>query len=368
MDARALVGELPIRIGKDTPIPKDTRHFRSVQLEYRDGVLRWVVPPVVHQKVWKLGLMSATLECDLLRRVFPDAEVHALAPVDWVDGAKVYQQRTHKVPRRTVYERESAGELVGFSSTGERLWHLVEHGIRTSPEKTHGIISYKQVLEWIAPEIKELGIDAVANFGGLVGLDTKFENVDTLWILFSPELPPGEIEWRSKMVFGNDDTPLSFSRDDQGNWEDARVQQVYDAGVIAELVQAVGRARLVLYPKAVVILSAHRLPGITERAVLFDETDWEVATRLENLAKVVADREATAAKLQTVADFAQAYGCSDRQARRLWEQAGGKEKQQQTKAERNAEIRRRHAADETQQQIADALGIGIATVNRVLKS
>jgi len=294
-------------------------------MAYRDGVLRWMVPPVVHKRVWKLGLMSATLEGELLRRALPDAEMHDLSPVDWVDGARVYQLRTHKAPRRTVYARDDDGDLIGFSATGQRLWHSVEQEIRSTPEKKHAIISYKQVLEWIKPEIEELEIEAVANFGGLVGLDTKFENVDTLWVLFSPELPPSEVEWRAKMLFGNDEKVLSFDRSDTGDFLDARVQQVYDAGVISELVQAVGRARLLLHASEVVILSAHFLQGITDRAVLFDETDWEVAGGLSNLPSVVADREAAETELKTVADFQQAFRCSERHARRLWEQAGGKE-------------------------------------------
>lgn len=301
-------------------------------MAYHDGVLRWVVPPVVHEKVWKLGLMSATLDGALLPRAVPDAEMHDLPPVDWKAGAEVYQLRTHKAPRRTVYELEKVevdGKEkwvpIGFSDTGQRLWHLVEQEIRSTPDKKHGIISYKQVLEWIQPEIEELEIEAVANYGGLVGLDTKFENVDTLWLLFAPEVPPSELEWNARMVFGNDTEPLSFERDESGNWADARVQQVFDACVIAELVQAVGRARLVLYAKRVVIVSALPLPGITQRAVLFDETDWEIAGGLANLASTVADRETAESELKTVADFQQAYGCSERHARRLWEQAGGKE-------------------------------------------
>lgn len=301
-------------------------------MAYHDGVLRWVVPPVVHEKVWKLGLMSATLDGALLPRAVPDSEMHDLPPVDWKAGAEVYQLRTHKAPRRTVYELEKVevdGKEkwvpIGFSDTGQRLWHLVEQEIRSTPDKKHGIISYKQVLEWIQPEIEELEIEAVANYGGLVGLDTKFENVDTLWLLFAPEVPPSELEWNARMVFGNDTEPLSFERDEGGNWVDARVEQVFDACVIAELVQAVGRARLVLYAKRVVIVSALPLPGITERAVLFDETDWEIAGGLANLASTVADRETAESELKTVADFQQAYGCSERHARRLWEQAGGKE-------------------------------------------
>lgn len=353
-------------------------------MAYREGVLRWMVPPVVHQRVWKLGLMSATLDGELLRRALPDAEMHDLPPVDWVDGARVYQLRTHKAPRRTVYERADDGNLIGFSSTGQRLWHSVEQEIRSTPEKKHAIISYKQVLEWIRPEIEELEIAAVANFGGLVGLDTKFENVDTLWVLFSPELPPSEVEWRAKMLFGNDDATLprqwnqkrkkwELARDVDGNYTDLRVQKIYDAGVISELVQAVGRARLLLHASEVVILSAHSLQGITDRAVLFDETDWEVAGGLSNLARVVAEREQAESKAaeltgeNTVADFQQAYGCSERHARRLWEEAGGKDSKADKDAELLQHIEKQKAQNIGERKIAKMLGISRGKLQGILR-
>lgn len=344
-------------------------------MAYHGGVLRWVVPPVVDEKVWKLGFMSATLNGELLQRALPDAEMHDLPPVGWEDGAEVYQLRTHKAPRRTVYELEKSevdGKEkwvpMGFSDTGRRLWHLAEQEIRSTPEKRHGIISYKQVLEWITPEISELGVEAVANFGGLVGLDTKFENVDTLWVLFAPEVPPSELEWNARMVFGNDTERLSFERGEDGHWIDGRVQQVFDACVIAELVQAVGRGRLVLYAKRVVVVSAHHLPGITERAVLFDETDWEVAGGLANLASVVADREAAELEVSDdVRAYAEATGVSKRWAYKQTEKARKK-----SKADTDAELLRlileRKAEGIGERKIATKLGISYGKVRSLLKN
>lgn len=157
-----------------------------------------------------------------------------------------------------------------------------------------------------------------------------------LWIVFAPEIPPYETKLRAKMLFGNDDITLDMNRDPvTGTFVDERMQLVYDAGVIAELIQAVGRARLNRSPRTVVILSSHNLPGITDRkeTYLFDETDFEVANGLEDLAKVVKQREKdeierdnNISTLKTITDFQIAYNVSNRQARRLWELEGGKEK------------------------------------------
>ena len=125
--------------------------------------------------------------------------------------------------------------------------------------------------------------------------------------------------------------------------------------------QAIGRGRLVSRPVAVVVWCSHHLPGITDReqTILFDEVDWQQAEGdLEKLQVVVSARESGDAHA-----YASATGQSESTAYRQTA-----EKRQQTKAERNAEIRVRAFRGETQQAIADALGIGLATVNRVLKS
>ena len=199
-----------------------------------------------------------------------------------------------------------------------------------------------------------------------MGLDTHFKDVEVLHILFSPELPLTEVEYKAKMLFGDETERLSFDRDADGHYIDARLQACYEDGVISELLQAIGRGRLVSKPVTVVIWCSHYLPGITDReqTLLFDEIDWHEADGdIEKLAEVVKAREA--AELNgDVQAYAEATGQSERTARRQTQQT-----RQQTKAERNAEIVRRYAGGdgETQQEIADALRVNVATVNRVLK-
>ena len=137
--------------------------------------------------------------------------------------------------------------------------------------------------------------------------------------------------------------------------------------MISELLQAIGRGRLVSKAITIVIWCSHHLPGITDReqTLPFDEVDWhEAEGDISKLADVIEAREA-AAQSGDVQAYAAATGQSQRTARRHTQ-----EQRKQTKAERNAEIKRRYAggAGETQQQIADALNIGLATVNRVLNS
>ena len=340
----------------------------DMPMKYENDTLTFLFPPLPMKTRARMGFMSATLQETLFRRAFQtrqekreDVSFHDSGLTEWHPEARVYQLRTNRNPRATVYHSKEGTDDSLLSASGVGFWELVKADL-ANPKR--GLISYKAVL---AEKQTELEGIPTANFGGLVGLDTHFKDVEVLHILFSPEIPPAAVEFKAKALFGDDGLqPLSFERDANGQYTDARVQQCYDAGVISELDQAIGRGRLVSKPVTVVIWCSHYLPGITDReqTLLFDELDWHEADgENEKLAAVVATREA-AEQNGDVQAYAEATGQSERTARRQTEQS-----RKQSKADRNAEIHRRYAggAGETQQEIADALRIGLATVNRVLK-
>ena len=325
---------------------------------YPDGTLTFYLPPMPMKTRARMGFMSATLNETFFRRVMDNREkkrgdvgFHDTGLTEWHPEAKVYQLRTNRNPRATAYTPKGErvdGELL--SATGEFYWQLVADDLKN---ENRGLITYKALLG--ASSFGE-GV-TTANFGGLVGLDTHFEGVEVLHILFSPELPLTEVEFKAKMLFGDDTEPLSFDRDADGHYIDTRLQACYSDGVISELQQAIGRGRLVSKPVTVVIWCSHYLPGITDRkqTTLFDELDWHEADGdIEKLGAVVATRE-EAEQNGDVQAYAEATGQSERTARRQTEDA-----RQQSKSDRNAEIVSRYAggAGETQQEIADALGIG----------
>lgn len=121
--------------------------------------------------------------------------------------------------------------------------------------------------------------------------------------------------------------------------------------------QAAMRLRPNIHEKKIIVFLTAEPVDIPVTPVAFSLSDgngfdgnW--ATFVENLQK----REDA-----SVAELVDA-GVSERTAQRLTELT-----RKQKKADRNAEILRRDTAGETQQQIKEALGIGLATVNRVLK-
>ena len=173
------------------------------------------------------------------------------------------------------------------------------------------------------------------------------------------------------MMFGNDTEPLCYDRDDNGNYTDPRLQACYDDGVIAELLQATGRGRLVSRPVIIVIWCSHFLPGVTDRSQcdLFDENDWQQADGdIQRLAEVVQSRE-EAEQRGDVQAHMEATGQSQRAAYYQTEQ-----KREQNKADRDAERLQRILELKAQQpdlgerKIAEQLGISYGKVRSLLKN
>ena len=143
-------------------------------IRYLDGTLSFVIPPRILDSVDKAIFMSATLDLDLFKRAFPEAETDNTPPIELAKGAGIYQLRTNRNPRRTVF-KFADGQPVGLSDAGESYWRMMVDEITRTPDTKHAIITYKPVLEWkrneIASDLSELdNIVATAHFGNLVGL------------------------------------------------------------------------------------------------------------------------------------------------------------------------------------------------------
>lgn len=315
-------------------------HYRrdeDMPMVYAGDTLTFYVRPQLHSEVERLCIMSATLDSRLLKKVFgADTDVYDAPPTEWHKEGRVFQLSTHRAPRRTVYRYED-GAAAGLSATGHRLWSMVEKGIRQYPDKRHALITYKQVLEWLSVEVSELEL-VTGHYGGMAGLDAKFEECDVFWILFAPFIPPDALKMKARILYGDDDISLCFDRNSDGEFIDERVQAVFEQCVCAELIQAVGRARLVLFGKIVVLLSAIHLFGITDRAVLFDEVDFADADAdFGRLAEVVSAREKAQSEAGTDVDKVQdAEGCSERSAYRKTQSARQKDRDVEDASYRSA--------------------------------
>ena len=231
------------------------------------------------------------------------------------------------------------------------------------------------MIESHADELEANGIIA-GHFGNLLGLDQHFKrDTDTpivLHILGSPDTPPDITAHHFNLLYGGQGIPVNTERDDTtGEYKDSTVQEVYEAGVKAELMQAVGRAGLVKNGSTVVIWTSHELPSVTHRdqTHLFDEGDWRNADgNLDTLPTVIEERHRREQEAEQAAQagnteaVAQATGQSERTARRKTKPA-----RDRRKAERNTTIARLHSEGLSQAEIAEKVEVSQPTVSRIIK-
>ena len=264
------------------PRPDDT------PISYDGESLNFYLPPEPHPAIDKLIMMSATAEKAIIRdKVFPDREVQVIdsEPAKWMHGTQVFQIRTGRYPRASVLDNEN--NLKGF---GIHAWEATIAEIERTPDKTHAVITYQVIVDNL-----ELPAGTIsAHYGAAEGENERYATAVVFWILFDPRLPPHEVERRARAIYGRDAEPLDYDYDDETRtYSDRRLQEIADQHAVGELIQVVGRARLVRRKDiTVVIMTGRELPGISGRAetTLFDLEDLITAEGLENLKNRVHER------------------------------------------------------------------------------
>ena len=286
-----------------TPFQQLKAFFERYQREadapiwYDKGVLKWVIPPVVHSRVKHLVCMSATLQCEGFKRAFDGVETAFIEtpPTRWVKDKPAFQNRTGKYPRGTLLDsvRNENGkyEYVSLSKSGKRYLEIIENEVARDKSVRHVLITFDFIVNEYGKELTENHKNlSVLSFHKMEGLDFT-ESGMVFWIFGCPEVSEDIVARRAKVLYGNDDVPLCYERDnDSGEYVDKRVQLCWSSEVVARLQQAVGRARLNRLANTVIVFSNVLIPDFTDRAVGFVPEDLEVAGGLPNLEKVALER------------------------------------------------------------------------------
>ena len=276
-------------------------HYPRTQdtpIHYDGEILRFYLPPEIHPSIDKIIMMSATAEVEIIEsRVFPDRYIDTIdaEPAQWKAGNQVFQIKSGKYPRASVLGPDGY-----LNATGEKFIDIAISEIERSPEKRHAIITYKQIAVHYAHAYPQV---TWAHYGAAEGENEKFADCDVFWILFDPRIPPHEVERRAKLIFGRDRILLDYEYDKEaGVYKDERVQTIADSYAEAELIQAIGRARLVRRSGVQVIVIAGRdIPGFSGReaeTMLFDMNDWAAAGNLDNLEAAIKKRQNAAEKAE----------------------------------------------------------------------
>ena len=352
--------------------------IEDTPISYHAGVLRFNLPPVPHPSIDKFVMMSATAETAIIREnIFPDTDISEIETgyTQWESGNSVFQIRTGRYPRQSVINAE--GEIVGF---GRKALDALISESASHPDKQFTVITYKSVEENYAAEVPN-NVD-FAHYGGVEGENQRFQDTDSFWIMFDPRLPPHEVKHRAQLYYGRDASPLNYKYQENG-YVDTRLQRISDQYAEAELIQAIGRARLVRRSGVEVIIMCGRdIKGVSgrEETVLFDLADLHKAGSVADLRETVQSRQqsesdtlaeinAMLAEGESLESVQNHFGISERamgNIRPMLEMPTATEKKSVS-----ADLKERAIAMKaegmTQTAIANALGIGQATVSRHLK-
>ncbi len=275
-------------------------HYPRTQdtpIHYDGEILRFYLPPEIHPSIDKIIMMSATAEVKIIAsKVFPDRYIDIIdaEPAKWEQGNQVFQIKSGKYPRASVLGPDGY-----LNDTGEKLMDTALTEIERTPHKRHAIITYKKTADHYTHAYPQV---TWAHYGAAEGENERFRGCDVFWILFDPRIPPHEVKRRAQMIFGRDRIPLNYEYDkERGTYKDERVQGIAESYAVAELIQAIGRARLVRRSGVqVVIMTGREIPGISGRAEtrLFDLNDWTDAGNLDNLEATVQNRQDAADKAE----------------------------------------------------------------------
>ena len=359
---------------------KQYPRIQDTPISYRGGVLTFYLPPVPHPEIDKFVMMSATAETSIIRdKIFADKNVKVIDPgyTQWAEGNAVYQVKSGKYPRKSVLSAD--GELVGF---GRKALDALIAEASERDDESFTLITYKSVEDNYADELP--ANVQVAHYGAIEGENERFQDTDSFWIMFDPRLPPYEVIRRAQMFFGKDEKPLCYEYDeDSAIYTDPRLKLISDRASEGELIQAIGRARLVRRTGVeVVIMCGRDIPGISARreTVLFDLSDLATAGSIANLSNTVsATREQEADSLpiaskmirdgHTHQEVQDQLGLSRREIDAIREELGMPSGAEKKAAAVNVREQAREMREKgfSIRKIATQLNVSTATIKRYLK-
>ncbi len=302
-----------------------------------DNALVLWAPPIIHPSIKRLVLTAANFSERHLHRAFPndDFDIIHTEPATWGTGNRVFQIRTGHYTLETIVDYDNTWDVLSLSETAQRFFLGIRAEIERDPNIEHAIITYDGITPHVKDFAEKENVCLVASFHALRRFESTLKKADVLWIVGTPYWSQGAIWRRSQILFGNDEIPLAYKKEDDPDvYSDERIQSVYEQNVVNYLTEIIGYAGLHIGDnRKVVLITSFPLPGITDRSetLLFDWEDFEVAGRLDKLPDIIATRERFEAERANLTaessreEIERVLGCSSRQANRVLKKfRGGK--------------------------------------------
>lgn len=300
-----------------------------------DTVLTFWAPPILHPSVKRLLLTAANLSERHFHRTFPNDDIRVFPPepAAWGAGNQIFQIRTGNYTLETIVDYDNTWDVLSLSEVGQRFFLGIRAEIERDPNIKHAIITYQGIIPYLEDFAEKENVCLVSVFNEARWFEATLKAADVLWVVGTPYWAQGIIWHRSQILFGNDEIPLSYKKEDESDvYSDERVQSVYEQNVVNYLTEIIGYVGLDLGGnRKVVLITGFPLTGITDRSevLLFDWEDFEVAGSLDQLPEIIATRqqfEAERAELTAESGrekVEQVLGCSSRQANRILKKLRG---------------------------------------------
>ena len=298
-------------------------------MHWRDKFLLFWAPPILHPNIKRLLLIATNFSERHLHRAFPndDFDIIHTEPAPWGTGNRVFQIRTGNYTLETIVDYDNTWDVLSLSETAQRFFLGIRAEIERDPNVKHAIITYQGIMPYLEDFAQKENVCLVTVFNATRRYESILKEAEVVWIVGTPYWPQGTIWHRSQLLFGNDEIPLSYKKDDESDvYNDERVQSVYEYNVVNYLTEIIGYAGLDIGDnRKVMLITSFPLPGITDRSetLLFDWEDFEVANGLDKLPEVIATREQFEAERANLtaessrAEVERILGCSTRQANRI---------------------------------------------------
>ena len=291
---------------------------------------------------------------------------------EWKAGCRVYQIATARFTN-TSFFKKSGGAVTG---PGPRLRDAVDLICKQADLEQVLVIGRSDLHgESLRAETDRLFSHeniSVRNYGEIVGLD-NFSGFGAV-VLFLPTPGPEELMSKAVRLYRSEFHELDFETRVDGEiaiqgiepvqmpiYADERVERLARDAITSDFYQGAMRLRPnLLEGKAIIILSAYPVEGLTNRAdtVFFDWPDAATVTDIRDV-RPDPDIEDFIAWGMSIGEIAEALGVSKRQAYR--HRGGGKN------AERDAKILKMSADGLSIRAIASQMGISRGAVEAVVK-
>ncbi len=283
-----------------------------------DGMLRFWLPPKIHQEIQHLVFISPAFSEDCFKEVFSEETVsvrRAESQKPSLSGNKVFQLRSAPHISHAISNYEVNWDVFSLSKIANRFFTGIYQETKRHPDRNHIVISstsakimLKNVLDNIinyhdlikgtpahAEELRSAFETTNIYYDRIKSLQSIFEAADVLWIVGTPYWPPKFVWEQAKILFGNQAKPLNYNLTmNPYQFEDERIQGLYEQNAIGSLTQMIRIAGFnEASGKTLVLNTALRIPSVTDapETELFDWEDFEIAGGLDELSKTIRIRE-----------------------------------------------------------------------------